>query len=112
MDGFTGRALDPIRFIGGGAASEVWCQIMADVLGRRVDQTENPLQANVRGAAAIALVATGRATFEDQASRVRIGRTYTPKSEHRRVYDRAFRTFREIYRRNRPIYRQLQGAGD
>ncbi len=31
---FTGRRLDPVRFIGGGARSDVWCQIFADVLGR------------------------------------------------------------------------------
>ncbi len=110
MDGFTGRTLDPIRFIGGGARSEVWCQIMADVLGRRIDQTEAPLEANVRGAGAIALVALGRATFEEMASRVRIGRSYTPRSETRPVYDRAFQAFREIYRRNRPIYRRLNGS--
>ena len=109
MDGFTGRTLDPIRFIGGGARSEVWCQIMADVLGRRIDQTESPLQANVRGAGAIALVALGRATFEEMAPRVRISHSYTPRSEARQVYDRAYAAFREIYRRNRPIYRRLNG---
>ncbi len=110
MDAFTGRTLDPIRFIGGGARSEVWCQIMADVLGRRIDQTEAPLQANVRGAGAIALVALGRASFEDMASRVRVGHSYTPRSETRAVYDRAFAAFREVYRRNRPIYRRLNGG--
>ncbi len=110
MDGFTGRTLDPIRFIGGGARSEVWCQIMADVLGRRIDQTEAPLQANVRGAGSIALVALGRARFEEMASRVRVGRSYTPRSGTRATYDRAFTAFREVYRRNRPIYRRLNGS--
>jgi len=111
MDGFTGRTLDPIRCIGGGARSGIWCQIMADVLGRRIDQTEGPLQANVRGAGAIALVALGHATFEETASRVPIARTYTPRAGTGATYERQYGAFQEIYRRNRPIFRRLNDPG-
>ena len=38
-----GRALDPINMIGGGANSNVWCQIYADVLNRTIRQVENPI---------------------------------------------------------------------
>ncbi len=109
MDGFTGRALDPIRCIGGGAGSAIWCQIQADVLGRRIEQAEAPLQANVRGAATIAAVALGRTSFEEMAERTRVAKVFEPREETRAVYERAFSAYREIYRQNRRIYARLNG---
>ncbi|MBW1990290.1 MAG: FGGY-family carbohydrate kinase, partial [Deltaproteobacteria bacterium] len=32
VDRFIGRRMEPLRFVGGGARSETWCQILADVL--------------------------------------------------------------------------------
>src|SRR5262249_34087550 len=63
VERFTGHTLDPIRFIGGGARSAVWCQIFADVLGRTVEQVADPVNANARGAAMLAAVALGELTF-------------------------------------------------
>src|SRR5215472_13578433 len=36
VERFTRHLLEPIRFIGGGARSDVWCQIFADVFGRTI----------------------------------------------------------------------------
>ena len=52
VERFTRHRLEPIRFIGGGARSDVWCQIFADVLGRAIEQVADPVNANARGAAA------------------------------------------------------------
>ena len=49
VERFTRRRLEPIRFIGGGARSDVWCQIFADVLGRPIEQVADPVNANARG---------------------------------------------------------------
>ena len=57
VERFVKRRLDPLSIIGGGAQSDVWCQIYADVLDRSVRQVRDPLQANARGAAFIAAVA-------------------------------------------------------
>ena len=49
VERFTGRrSSDP--FIGGGPHSDLWCQIMADVLDRTIDQVEDPMRADARGA--------------------------------------------------------------
>ena len=54
VERFTRRRLEPIRFIGGGARSEVWCQILADVLGRTIEQITDPVNAGTRGAGLLA----------------------------------------------------------
>ena len=50
---FLGKPLDQITMVGGGANSDVWCQIFADILGLPVRQLESPIQANAVGAAFI-----------------------------------------------------------
>jgi Sugar (pentulose and hexulose) kinases len=42
--------MDSIHMIGGGAQSDLWCQIHADILDRVIKQISNPVQANARGA--------------------------------------------------------------
>ncbi len=104
---FMRRSPGVIIMTGGGAQSDVWCQIFADVLGCPIDQAMHPLLANLRGAALIAAVAIGRQSF----SRIRtpVAATFHPRHEHRRTYDELFRAFVRIYRQNRAIYAQLNG---
>ena len=69
VEHFTDRTgpegLGPIRFIGGGATSRLWCQTMADILRRPIDQVAEPAAANARGAALLACVATGTVTWDE-----------------------------------------------
>jgi len=101
VERFTRHRLDPIRFIGGGARSAVWCQIFADVLGRTVEQVADPVNANARGAAMLAAVALGELTFDQVPDRVAVERTYRPAPATRRLYDERFAEFVGLYRRNR-----------
>lgn len=107
VERYTKRRLDDINFVGGGANSDLWSQIHADVLDRRIRQTEEPRLANARGAAFTALVALGYITFDDIPRRVRIKRTYEPNPENRRLYDDMFREFVNIYQCNKRIYARL-----
>jgi xylulokinase len=107
VEGFCGRAFDGLNFIGGGARSELWCQIFADVLNRTIRQVKDPVQANTRGAALVGLVALGLVSFADVASRVEIARTFQPNQEHRSTYDRLFREFLQVYKRNKAIFGRL-----
>jgi xylulokinase len=70
--------LSSIRYVGGGAQSDVWSQIMADVVGRPIDQVANPRHANARGAALMAFVATGHLALDQLAALVPITATFTP----------------------------------
>ena len=99
-----------LTFIGGGARSALWCQTLADVLGCRIRQAEEPVLANARGAALIAAVGIGELTWADVPARVRIAHEYEPDPAVGAVYDRQFATFTDLYRRNRRLYRQHRRA--
>ena len=81
VESFIGRPFEGLRFIGGGAKSELWCQIFADVLNRPIDRVADPLSANVRGAAFVAAVGLGKLKVEDIPSRVPIEKRYMPNQE-------------------------------
>ncbi len=107
VEKFIKRRMDPIHFIGGGARSDIWCQIFADVLNRTIKQVNDPIQANLRGAAFLAAVALGHLRFEDIPKRVLFTKTYTPNPENRACYDRLFKGFLKIYKTNRSFFRQM-----
>jgi len=107
VERLTRRRMDPLSMIGGGAQSDVWCQVFADVLGRTIRQVEAPLQANARGAALLASVALGRTSFTEIPRLVRHAGTFTPDRGKRRLYDELFREFLRLYRGTRGVYRRL-----
>jgi xylulokinase len=93
--------------IGGGANSNIWCQIHADVLDRTTKQVKDPIQANLKGAAFLASVALGYLKFNQIPEHVQIANTYTPNPENRKIYDELFKEFLNIYRCNKKIYARL-----
>jgi xylulokinase len=107
VEKFIGRPFAQLNFIGGGASSDLWCQIHADVLGCPVRQVANPRNANGVGAAMAAFNALGEIAVDEIPSRVKIAAEYRPIGTNQRIYDRQFREFLEFYKRNRTIYRRL-----
>jgi xylulokinase len=107
VEGFCGRPFDGLNFIGGGARSDLWCQIFADVLNRTIRQVKEPVQANTRGAGLVGSVALGCMSFADIASCVEIAQTFTPNPVHRALYDGLFREFLQFYKRNKGIFGRL-----
>ncbi|NLO31882.1 MAG: xylulose kinase [Candidatus Hydrogenedentes bacterium] len=109
---FLGKCPESITLTGGGAASDIWCQIFADILGLTVRQLANPIQVNSLGAAFIAFVGLGILRYEEAAQLTRYKGTYTPNPETQALYDRCFREFVALYKHNKAIYRRLnRGAG-
>lgn len=107
VEKFTRRRLDPIRMIGGGASSDIWRAIFADVFDRTIIRIKQPLLANVRGAALLAAVALGYMDYRNIPDAVEAAGTDTPDPANRDIYDRLFEQFKRIYRKNRKIYRKL-----
>jgi xylulokinase len=107
---FLGRKIQELVIIGGGGCSSTWCQIFADVLGIRIRQPQEPMQANAIGAAWIAAAGLGLAGFQETAARVRIRTTFVPDPDRHRIYNELFDQFRELYRRLSPFYKRINGA--
>ncbi len=106
VEKFAGRRFETIRFIGGGARSDLWSQILADVLDRPIAQVEEPDLAGVRGVALLAGLALGMTRLEDMAAHVPVKAVYSPNPRHRRVYEEKFRAFLDAYRRLKGWYRR------
>jgi xylulokinase len=107
VEKFAGRRLDPIRFIGGGARSEVWSQIFADVLGRTIEQVADPVNANARGAALIAAVALGELDFDQVPGLVAVSASFSPDPARAELYGRLSAEFIGLYKRNRRAHVRL-----
>lgn len=107
VERFAGRRLDPIRIIGGGALSDLWCQIHADVLHRTIERPAEPLHTNLRGAALIAALALGAVREDEVRALVPAERTFTPDPRHRTAYDRLYAEFPRLYRSQRRMFARL-----
>ena len=104
---FLEKRCDTIRIAGGGAASDVWCQIHADILDRRILQVFDPIRTNARAAGLIGAAGIGAISMEAVPDLVKIRKVYEPDHTHRRLYDERFYIFKQLYRRNRRLYRRL-----
>ena len=99
--------MNAIHIVGGGAQSDVWCQIFADVMDVEIKQVQDPIYANAHGAAWIAAVGLGEIKFDDISELVQFKRIYQPQCEHRALYDEKFEIFKQIYKQMKKIYRRL-----
>ena len=104
---FCGCEMNPLHMVGGGAISDVWCQIHADVLNRTIRQVKDPIQTNARGAAYIASVGLGYLSFDDIPEYIQINNTFEPNPQNRKTYDRLFAEFLNIYKQNKAIFKRL-----
>lgn len=99
--------IDDIAIIGGGAMSDLWCQIFSDVLECQVRRVANPRQANVRGAALLAGLALGELAVKDIPDAVPCERSFTPNSGDRTLHDERFEIFKDFHKANRKMFKQL-----
>lgn len=106
-ENFVGRRFEEIRLVGGGAVSDFWCQVMADVLDRVILQTEGPRRTSLRGAALLTLLALGRLQVQDLPGCVKVVKAYRPNPENRPIYDELFEVFLGLYKNNRKAFAKL-----
>jgi xylulokinase len=107
VEKFLGRKMDTMNIVGGGAQSDVWCQIFADVMKVEIKQVKDPIYANARGAAWIGAVGLGEISFHDVPKLVEIKKNYKPQPENRTLYDERFEVFTQIYKQMKGIYHRL-----
>lgn len=97
-----------IHFIGGGAKSKVWGQILADILDRKINQIAEPSLAAVKGATIMAMVGLGvLKSFKDAIPLIKIENSFQPTSQNRIVYEKLYKQFLKIYKRNKKMFKTL-----
>lgn len=97
-----------LNIISGGAKSDIWCQIVADITNRRIRRVYQPQQAGARGIALLASMTLGYIdTFEDIKKYIKIDRDFTPNPDNRKLYDNLFKEFKNIYKQNKKWYARM-----
>jgi len=107
----TGTSLKAFTTIGGGAASDLWCQIVADATGKPVLRSKT-VEASSLGAAICAAVGAGLfATAVDAATAMSDHdlRETPPSAENRGRYADLLGTYRELYPALRGTFAKLAG---
>jgi len=102
------KTSDTIRFVGGGALSDVSCQMLADILGRRIETVASPQNVGAVGAAAICAVGLGAIPqIEDVAKFIPATKVYEPNKENNEKYEKYYLTFKKLYASNKKLYKVL-----
>lgn len=96
---------DVITAVGGGSQSDVWMQMMADILNKKIQVPCWPRHAGAMGVAACALVGLGvYEDFDHFSKNTQIERIFEPNPENARVYEQGYKLFTMLYNMQKPIY--------
>ncbi len=109
VEKFTKRRFDSLAFVGGGANSDMWAQMHADVMGRTIRQLDQPVLANVRGAGLLTHLALGHITLGDIPAMVAVKTVYTPDPAATAVYAPLLKEFVRLYEKTKGIHKRLNG---
>ncbi|MEB3034425.1 xylulokinase [[Mycobacterium] nativiensis] len=96
-----------IRIVGGGARSDLWCQIIADVTGRTCERVADPLNAQLRGAALFAGIGMGELDRDELRDLIPLDGVFEPVAANREVYNRLFAEFPGLYKAQKGMFARL-----
>lgn len=109
VQAMMGRRINRIKLAGGCARSKLLAKILADVLECKLEVVENPSLVNARAAALMAALAKGYTNLANIAISARISQVYNPDKNNTEKYRKIFKCFIEIYKRNKKIFKILNG---
>ncbi|CAG0950303.1 xylulokinase [Anaerolineales bacterium] len=102
-----GRKFEYWRLTGGGALSDVWAQIMADVVGIPMRQQAEPRTNNLLGVAFLAFNHLGVLSLEDIPRLIKFKQIFEPQEKNRAVYEKMFKQFLAGFNNLKPITHAL-----
>lgn len=97
MSALTGK-IDEIRASGGGAASDIWLQIKADILNSEITALAAK-EVGAAGTAALAGTAVGvYENFKDAATKMAsVRKVFSPNPENTKKYNELYRKYEKLY---------------
>ncbi len=101
VEKFVGKELNSLVMSGGGASSEFWAQTMADILNREIRTMKNPLYVNSRGAAILAMMASGIDPAVIMGKHGSNSKVFTPDTDNSKVHQQNYDAFLRFYKDNR-----------
>jgi xylulokinase len=106
-----GLPCERVRAIGGGALSDSWMQVFADVTGRMIEPVLGAQEAGALGAALTVPLALGiYGDYSSVKEVVRVRKTFHPDGGNRIIYNELFEQFKLLYQRLSPVYRSLNST--
>ena len=94
---FLGRKPAKVRIIGGGAQSDLWCQMHAYVLNRPVERPADPRDAQLKGVASWARICLGEISLEDAGAQAKVTDTFLPDGPDAKIYADLYQEYRRLY---------------
>ena len=106
----TVKTAPVIRFVGGGALSDLSCQMLADVTGKIIEVPESPQNAGAVGAAVISALGLGIIKdFSSIKEYIPIYKIFTPSKADKEIYDKNYRLFKKLYKANKKLFKEING---
>ncbi len=107
VEKFVKREFSHVVFYGGGAKSDVWSQIMADVLGVPIHQLDQPRHANTVGTALLGFERLGLIGVDDVLRIPKVNAVLEPNPANVVRYDELSEHFGQAFKATRPLFRAL-----
>ena len=109
-ESFAGQSLDGLRLFGGGASSDLWAQIHADVIGRPIARIDDAIDVNVRGAAWFAALSLGHRTVDDLRWTPIATTNFVPDPRASATYRPLYGEFTRLAKAQKAMYARLNGV--
>jgi xylulokinase len=108
LEDALGEPVSRIIALGGGSRSRIWCQIVADVLQRRVEVVSEP-ESTCLGSGVLAAAAVGIHPSIEAAAEAMTGtsRSFEPDERNTGAYDRLYEVYRGMYPALRGLFGEL-----
>ncbi|MEO7398601.1 MAG: FGGY family carbohydrate kinase [Ilumatobacteraceae bacterium] len=108
----AGGSATEVSLGGGGAASPLWGQILADCFGVAVRRLSNPTTTNAHGAALLALVEAGFVRLDEVRSLLTTEQVHEPQPAANGRYQQLLDSFIDFHDRTAPFYQSLNSPKD
>ena len=94
--------------VGGGALSDVTCQILSDCTGKIVETVESPQNIGAVGAAVLVAVGLGFIkNIEASKELIPAVKRFVPNKETKAAYDKNFTVYKTLYKNNKEAFAAL-----